>query len=218
MHILMIEDDADLGSSLQMALRQEGVTSEWLRRADPAPRDLDKAGVDCVLLDLTLPDASGFDLLARWRCQAARTPIIIITARTSLHDRLQGLDGGADDVLIKPFAPSELVARIHAVVRRTARQVSDRWVFGDLEIEPRQHRALLQGAPLDLTPREFQLLVELASKPNAVVSKRQLAQRLEPLGEPLELANLEMHVSNLRKKIGAAFISTVRGVGYQWKG
>ena len=131
MHILLIEDDLDLGRALQSALKVEGLTSEWLRRAVDAPATVDARTIDCVLLDLTLPDGSGFDLLARWRAQGEQVPIIVITARSAVEDRLAGLDGGADDFVIKPFATAELMSRIRAVLRRSARQASERWVLGE---------------------------------------------------------------------------------------
>jgi two-component system response regulator QseB/two-component system response regulator BasR len=141
-------------------------------------------------------------------------PIIVITARSAVEDRLEGLDGGADDFVIKPFATAELLSRIRAVLRRSARQASERWVVGELVIEPRRHCAQRDGEPLDLSPREFQLLLELAREPGAVVPKGVLAQRLDPLGEPMDFGAIEVHVSNLRRKIGAELIRTVRGVGY----
>ena len=214
MHILLIEDDLDLGRALQSALKVEGLTSEWLRRAVDAPATVDATTVDCVLLDLTLPDGSGFDLLTRWRGQGEQVPIIVITARSAVEDRLEGLDGGADDFVIKPFATAELLSRIRAVLRRSARQASERWVMGELVIEPRRHCAQRDGEQLDLSPREFQLLLELAREPGAVVPKGVLAQRLDPLGEPMDFGAIEVHVSNLRRKIGPELIRTVRGVGY----
>jgi len=215
MHLLLIEDDLDLGRSLQAAFRQQGFTCEWLRRSLDAPLLLADVAAACVLLDLGLPDGSGFDLLSRWRRADAATPVIVITARTSLEDRLAGLDGGADDVVLKPFAIPELISRIHAVVRRSARQSHEAWRLGDLVIDPRGHAACLAGQPLQLTSREFQLLLELAREPGAVVAKGRIAQRLAPLDEPVDAATLEMHVSNLRKKIGPERIRTVRGIGYQ---
>jgi len=214
MHILLIEDDLDLGRALQAALRVEGLSSEWLRRAGDAPHMVDPSLVDCVLLDLTLPDGSGFDLLARWRSQDCPVPVIVITARGAVEDRLRGLDGGADDFVVKPFVTAELVSRIRALLRRAARQASERWTLGALTIEPRSHRAARLGEPLDLSPREFQLLLVLAREAGSVVPKGVLAQRLEPLGEPVDFASIEVHVSNLRRKIGAQAIRTVRGVGY----
>ncbi|MBT2333812.1 response regulator transcription factor [Variovorax paradoxus] len=214
MHILLIEDDLDLGRALQASLKVEHFTSEWVRRAADAPHAVDAARVDCVLLDLNLPDASGFDLLRRWRRGGVRVPVIVITARSAIDDRLAGLDGGADDFVIKPFDTAELVARVRAVVRRSARQASEHWTVGALEIEPGRHQAKLQGAPLALSPREFQLLMELAREPGVVVAKDVLSQRLEPLGDPVDFAAIEVHVSNLRKKIGSDRVRTVRGVGY----
>jgi two-component system response regulator BasR len=215
MHLLLIEDDLDLGRGLQAAFRQQGLTCEWLRRAQDAPLQLEEVAADCVLLDLGLPDGSGLDLLTRWRRADSGTPIIVITARTALEYRLAGLDNGADGVVLKPFAIPELVSRIRAVVRRSARQAQETWKLGDLVIEPRGHVARLAGKPLALTAREFHLLVELAREPTAVVAKDQIARRLAPLNEPVDIATLEMHVSNLRKKIGAERIRTVRGIGYQ---
>lgn len=214
MHILLIEDDLDLGRALQAALKVEGLSSEWLRRAADAPPQLDAAVVDCVLLDLMLPDGSGFDLLARWRSQDTPVPVIVITARGAVEDRLRGLDGGADDFVVKPFAMAELVSRIRAVMRRTARQTSERWILGALTIEPRSHRAARDGRALELSPREFQLLLALARDAGSVVPKGVIAQRLEPLGDPVDFASIEVHVSNLRRKIGPQAIVTVRGVGY----
>lgn len=214
MHLLIIEDDLDLGMALQRALKVEGMTSEWYRRCADAPHAPDSSDYDCALLDLTLPDGSGMDLLRRWRGAGVDLPMIVITARTALEDRIEGLDGGADDFIMKPFAMQELVSRIRAVVRRAARQSSEVWEFGPLRIEPRRHRASIAGQPLDLSLREFQLLVELAREHGNVLPKSVLAQRLNPLGDPLDAGAVEVHVSNLRRKIGARRICTVRGVGY----
>lgn len=215
MHLLIIEDDLDLGRALQQALKAEGVSSEWRRRAADAPRRVNASEYDCVLLDLTLPDGFGLELLSAWRRAGDTLPVIVITAREALEDRLAGLDGGADDFIIKPFATAELVSRVRAVLRRYAQQASEVWRIGELQVEPRAHVARLGGQPLELSPREFQLLLELARDPSAVVPKGQLSQRLAPLGEPVEFGALEVHVSNLRRKIGAQRIRTVRGVGYQ---
>ncbi|KQP05096.1 response regulator transcription factor [Pseudorhodoferax sp. Leaf265] len=214
MHILLIEDDLDLGRALQSALRVEGLSSEWRRRALDAPQAVDAGAFDCVLLDLALPDGSGLDLLLRWRRDGMQVPVIIITARSAVADRLAGLDGGADDFVVKPFATEELVARIRAVLRRAAHQASERWTVGALVVEPRSRRVTRDGVPLALSPREFQILLELAREPGAVLAKGQLAQRLAPLGEAMDFSALEVHISNLRRKVGADAIQTVRGVGY----
>jgi len=214
MHLLIIEDDLDLGQALQRALKSDGLTSEWIRRVGDVPHCFNGHDFDCILLDLGLPDGSGMQLLTRWRNAGIAVPIIVITARAMLEDRLEGLDGGADDFIVKPFATSELVSRIRAVMRRYARQASELWTIGPLEIEPRKYHARLNGAKLDLSPREFHLMLELAREPGSVVPKHLLAQRLEPLGDPLDAGAIEVHVSNLRRKIGAQRIQTVRGIGY----
>lgn len=214
MHILIIEDDLDLGFALQQALKADGISSEWLRRAGDAPFLFTEPSYDCILLDLTLPDGAGLDLLARWRKAGVTLPVIIITARSALDDRITGLDGGADDFIVKPFATAELVSRIRAVLRRYSQQASDVWTFGSLTIEPRRYSASIDGVALELSPREFHLLLELAREPGAVVPKGVLAQRLEPLGDAVDFGAIEVHVSNLRRKIGAQRIGTVRGVGY----
>jgi two-component system, OmpR family, response regulator QseB len=214
MHILIIEDDLDLGRALHGALKAHDFSSEWVRRIADAPATFAGSVVDCVLLDMSLPDGTGLALLARWRQRAIPIPVLIITAKSSLDDRLSGLDGGADDYIVKPFAIAELIARIHAVMRRYAHQAGDVWALGTLEIELRRHRARLHGAPLDLSPREFQVLLELARDPNTVVSKGELAQRMEPLGDAIDFGALEVHICNLRRKIGAQRIKTERGIGY----
>ncbi|MBB5205980.1 two-component system response regulator BasR [Inhella inkyongensis] len=214
MHILLIEDDLDLGQALLSALRLESFSVQWLRRAADAPPLLDDPACSAMLLDLGLPDGSGLDLLRRWRAAQSRTPILLITARGALDERLDGLDAGADDYLVKPFEIPELLARLRAVLRRTAAQAGEAWQFGALTVLPRRMQAQLSGQLLDLTPREFQLLLALAEGGGEVVDKATLAQRLEPLGEALDTGALQVHLSNLRRKIGPERVGTLRGVGY----
>lgn len=214
MHLLIIEDDIDLGLALQSALRPEGFTCRWVRTLNDAneqPGD----EVDCVLLDLSLPDGDGLTLLRRWRAASIDVPVIVITARSALEFRLAGLDSGADDFIVKPFNMEELVSRLWAVHRRSVRQASATWCIGDVTLDPRSHQAWLSGEEVALSAREFQLLLELARAPGAVVSKGRLGTRLEPLSDPLDASSIEVHMSNLRRKIGAQRIRTVRGVGYQ---
>jgi len=214
MNILMIEDDLDLGRGLVATLKAQSIGCQWIRRAADAPDSFTELDCDCVLLDLSLSDGEGHDLLARWRRNGIRIPVVIMTARSGLEERLTGLDGGADDFLVKPFAPAELVSRLRAVVRRYVQQASETWTLGALEIKPSAHTVRLNGEPIELTPREFDVLQELARSPGTVVSKEKLSKRLSPFGEPLDTAVIEVHVFNLRKKIGADLIRTVRGVGY----
>ena len=214
MHVLLVEDDLDLGPALLSALRQEGLTCLWVRRAADAQAALG-VEVDMVLLDLALPDGEGLSLLRQWRSRELTVPVIVITARSTLDDRLSGLDGGADDYLVKPFEVPELLSRLWAVHRRHTRRASEHWVVGNIIVEPRARRAWLGEQALDLTAREFELLLELAREPTAVVSKTSLCQRLEPMGDPVDPATVEVHLSNLRRKIGPERVRTVRGVGYQ---
>ncbi|MFO1253522.1 MAG: response regulator transcription factor [Inhella sp.] len=214
MHILLFEDDLDLGQALLSALQLEAFSVQWLRRAADAPLKLDDPACSAVLLDLGLPDGSGLALLQRWRAAHSRTPILVITARGALDERLTGLDAGADDYLVKPFEIPELLARLRAVLRRSAAQAGETWQFGALALLPRRSQAQLEGQTLDLTPREYQLLLALAEGGGEVVDKATLAQRLEPLGEAVDTAALQVHLSNLRRKIGAERIGTLRGVGY----
>lgn len=214
MHLLIVEDDIDLGQALLSALRPEGFTCLWVRRLADAGA-LPDEGIDCVLLDLSLPDGDGLALLRHWRARHALVPVIVITARSALQDRLAGLDSGADDFIVKPFAMAELVSRVWAVHRRAARQACSTWTVGELTLEPRAHLAWLRGEPLVLSAREFRLLMELARSPGAIVSKGSLGGRLEPLGDAVDPSTVEVHMSNLRRKVGAERIRTVRGVGYQ---
>ncbi len=223
MHVLIVEDDLDLGAALVAGLRLEGIAAVWVRRLADAAAHLDTdaatgAGhtLDAVLLDLGLPDGDGLALLRSWRARHAQVPVLVISARSTLEDRLAGLDGGADDFLVKPFAVAELVSRLWAIHRRCARQASAQWVVGPLRIAPRAQQAWYGDAPLALSAREFRLLVELTREPGAVISKSLLGQRLEPLGESVDPATIEVHLSNLRRKLGAPHIRTLRGVGYQW--
>jgi two-component system response regulator QseB len=214
MHILIIEDDLDLGRALQKALKLEGFSSEWLRRAGDAPRSFEGLHYACILLDLSLPDGDGHALLTRWRSEGVTIPIIIMTARAALEERIAGLDGGADDFIVKPFATVELASRMRAVLRRSAQQSREVWSIGDLALEPKSHLAWLAGIAVDLSRREFQLMLELAREPGVVVSKSALSERLEPLGEPVNFGAIDVHIFNLRNKIGGHRIRTVRGVGY----
>lgn len=215
MHLLLVEDDLNLGRALAKAMEAEGLACEWLRLAADARRFVLARRPDVILLDLTLPDGEGLNLLQGWRDAELDVPILVITARADLETRLEGLRLGADDVLLKPFATAELLARVHAITRRHARQSRDVWRLGVLEIEPRQRQVRVAGQDVDLSPREFAILLELAREAGQVVSKNALAERLEPLGDPLDLSTIEVHVSNLRRKIGAGLIVTLRGVGYR---
>lgn len=214
MHLLLVEDDLDLGRSLIQAMRSAGHTVEWVRDVATAGHIVDAHRHECVLLDLNLPDGHGLDLLHRWRRTGVALPLIIITASDALGDRLVGLDRGADDVLVKPFVVDELIARIHAVTRRSARQVAEVWTIGRLSIDPQRREVKLDDEAVMLSPREFDVLLALGRNHGRVLPKHRLAQSLEPLGEPVDANALEVHVHHLRRKLGPGWIRTVRGVGY----
>jgi len=214
MHLLLIEDDLELGPALLKALRKAHFTAEWLRTCHDARAFAARERYDCMLLDLSLPDGQGIDLLQHWRSQGISTPVIVITARSGLDDRLAGLDGGADDYIVKPFAFEELVSRIHAVTRRAARQAASEWRFGELVIDVARHEVRQQGAPITLTPAEYDILLALARASGTVVSKHQLVRALDPREESIDFNTIEVHVHHLRRKLGAEQIRTIRGVGY----
>ncbi len=216
MNALLIEDDLDLGQALLSSLPKDGINTVWLRTAADARRH-GVEHIDLVILDLRLPDGDGMALLQEWRASQWTTPVLIITANAALSDRLRGLNQGADDFLVKPFATPELVARAWAIHRRHHQQASPEWRFGSLLISPSTHEVQLDGRAAALSEREFQILLILAGRPGQVITKSTLGERLSPHGEPVSDATIEVHVSNLRRKIGPDFIRTVRGVGYQFR-
>ncbi len=219
MHLLLIEDDLQLGAEVQRALGGYGFTSEWVRSARQAQAlTLDDGDGEppfaCVLLDLGLPDGDGLRLLRGWRARGLKLPVIVLTARDALESRISGLDGGADDYLIKPVAPPELSSRIHAVVRRTGGHASSILDMDGLQVDLSRHEVRLDGGPVGLSPKEFVLLAELARRAGEIVPKHRLARALAPLGDAIDFTTLEWHVHRLRRKIGEARVRTVRGVGY----
>jgi len=215
MRICLIEDDLELGRALQALLQNADHEVMWLRRLADARLWLQEGGFDAVVLDLGLPDGDGMELLQRLRRTDRKLPVLIITARDAIEHRLHGLDGGADDYLVKPFAGSELLARLRAVTRRTlASEAGDQaaeWQLRDLVLdEPRME--VRRGAErVSLSRTEFTLLLTLVKLPDRVVTRRQLESRA-----PCQMdgRSLDVHISNLRRKIGEGYIRTVRGVGY----
>jgi two-component system response regulator QseB len=213
-HVLVVEDDEDLAVVLADALRSAGHS---VRRVGTQAAGLDLArggSFDAVVLDLGLPDGDGKELLYRLRGGGSLLPLIVITARLSLDDRLEGIDAGADDFLVKPFSSAELVARLRAVSRRAAGQASSTWTFGDMVVDSARRAVRVGGYPVTLTPKEYELLMALAATAGRVVPKHRLAHALSPFGTPLDFNALEAHVHQLRRKVGADRVRTVRGVGY----
>jgi len=215
MRILLVEDDALIGSGLQQGLQREGFAVDWARDGDAASLALRTTSYGLVLLDLGLPGQDGLTLLARLRQRNDDTPVIIITARDAVPDRVAGLDGGADDYLVKPFALDELLARIRVVRRRQTGRSRTILEVGPLKLDPAQHRVWLREAEIPMTTREFALLHELMQDPGIVVSREQLEERLYGWNEEIESNAIQVHIHNLRRKLGAQAIRNVRGVGYQ---
>jgi two-component system response regulator QseB len=216
MNILLIEDDLDLGNGIHIALQDSGITVTWLRRLHDALERLDRVPCDLLLLDLGLPDGDGLQLLSRLRQARSSLPVLILTARDALEDRLRGLDLGADDYLVKPFALAELLSRVRALARRSYgfRDGGQVLALRGLALDLDSWRATLDGAPLELTASEFQLLKLLMMRSPRVVTRRQLEELTLSRSQPGGSNALDVHVANLRRKIGNATIRTVRGIGY----
>ncbi len=214
MRILLVEDDPMVGAALRKGLQQDGHTVDWVSEATAAQAALIPAAHDLMLLDLGLPGKSGLALLADLRRAGNPLPVIICTARDAVADRVKGLDLGADDYLVKPFAFEELGARTRAVTRRRLGQPANRLVHGALVLDPASHEVLLEGRPVALSAREFAILEALMERPSAVLSRAQIEDRLYGWEDEVASNAVEVHVHNLRRKLGDATIRTVRGLGY----
>ena len=214
MRILLAEDDALLGDALQVGLRQAGFDVDWARDGIAAEHALAGAPYAALVLDLGLPRRSGDELLARLRAKNERLPVLILTARDGVGDRIRGLDGGADDYLVKPADLHEIAARLRALVRRARGEASPKLRAGEIELDPASREATLRGVPVSLQPREFALLHELVLNAGRALSREQLEERLYAWGEEVGSNAVEVHVHRLRRKLGPDVIRTVRGVGY----
>lgn len=214
MRILLVEDDPLLGEGLQASLQMEGYAVDWLRDGESAWRSLRIETFDLVVLDLGLPDVSGLEILKRMRQQEMDLPVLILTARDALEDRVLGLDSGADDYLIKPFDLDELTARLRVLSRRRAGRRSPVIRHGRIELNPATREVRLDGEPVSIARREFSLLCMLLENVGEVQSKSRLQQALYGWEEDVESNTLEVYIHHLRRKLGKDLIATVRGVGY----
>lgn len=214
MRILIVEDDATLGDGLQQGLRDLGFAADWVADGAAADRALAAESFAAVVLDLGLPGMSGREVLRRARRQGNPVPILVLTSRDAVEDRIDGLDAGADDYVVKPVALGELAARLRALVRRAAGDGSPALQVGELRIEPASRVVTWQGRAIDLGAREFALLEELARSAGRVLSREQLESRLYEWDRALESNAIEVHIHHLRKKLAPELIRTVRGVGY----
>lgn len=213
MELLLIEDDELLGRGICEALAQD-YRVEWFRDGRQGLAALLDLNPDLVILDLGLPDIDGLEVLRNARRRGIEVPILILTARDGIEDRLEGFDRGADDYLLKPFALAELEARLRALHRRAMGRSDDKLRYRGLEVDTRQRQVSLEGDPLTLSRREYELLLRLLDARGQVLTRRKLEEQLYGANEDLESNALEVHIHNLRKKIGRDLIHTVRGVGY----
>lgn len=217
MHILIVEDDRLVGDGLQCGLEALGQTADWVQSAGAAESALNLAAFDAVVLDLGLPDEDGLTALGRWRRQGKDVPVLVLTARDAVPERIQGLNRGADDYLTKPFELEELVARLHSLVRRASGRSSNIMRYGALEFDPTTLEVTLENRPISLSRRELAVLEALMKQPGRVLSSEQLQNFLYGWSEGVESNAVAVHVHNLRGKLGGNIIETVRGLGYRLK-
>lgn len=215
MRLLLVEDDAMIGDSVQKGLRQDGFTVDWVRDGQSAESAWRATDYDLMLLDLGLPRKDGLAVLQGLRKAGKPLPVLIMTARDAVRDRVAGLDAGADDYLVKPFDLDELAARVRALLRRQSGRGDPLLRHGALTLNPATREASLDEKALSLSPREFALLEALLDRPGAVLSRAQLEERIYGWGQEVESNAIEVHIHSLRKKLGADFIRNVRGVGYK---
>lgn len=215
MRLLLIEDDSMIGDNLDEGLRGEGYAVDWVRDGRSAELALGSHDYDLILLDLGLPKQQGLDVLAAYRARGGQAPVMIITARDATADRVRGLDGGADDYLVKPFDLDELFARIRALLRRRAGRTRAELVHGSLVVNVATHEVTRDGKAVHLSSREFAILHVLLDAAGAVVSKAQLEEKLYGWQDEVESNAVDVHIHHLRRKLGAELIRNVRGVGYR---
>jgi len=216
--VLLVEDDAMIGAAAQEGLRREGHAVDWVRDGAQASAALANGVYETMLLDLGLPKRDGLTVLRELRAKRNDVPVIVITARDGVADRIAGLDAGADDYLVKPFDLDELAARIRAVARRRAGRAAAALQVGDLELDTSARRAKWKGREVALSAREFALLETLAERPGAYFTRAQLEDRVYGWGEEIGSNAVEVHIHALRRKLDPSVIRTVRGLGYSLAG
>jgi two-component system OmpR family response regulator len=215
MRILLIEDDTTLGAAVRDQIAADGRSVDWVTRLDAAGDALRGAAYDLVLLDLMLPDGRGTPFLKAMRARGDVTPVIVLTALDQVSDRIEGLNAGADDYLVKPFDLAELSARIGSVARRYSGNPNPIVTHGPLEIDLAARSIRRDGVPVQLTAREWALFEAFLSRPGQLLSKPQLEEKLYAFDSEVESNTIEVHVSRLRKKLGAQIVVTERGLGYR---
>ena len=214
MRVLVVEDDALLGDAIEAGLQQAGFAVDWVQDGVAADHALNAETYAAIVLDLGLPRLSGLDVLARLRKGGKAVPVLILTARDTVEDRIKGLDAGADDYLIKPFDMGELAARLRALARRASGAPAPVLHVGALALDPAAREARWHGAPVELSAKEFAVLHILLLNTGKVLSRAQIEQQLYAWGEEVESNAVEVHIHHLRRKLGPDTIRTIRGVGY----
>jgi two-component system OmpR family response regulator/two-component system response regulator QseB len=214
MRILVVEDDPLLADGLQAGLKQAGFDADRVQDGLEADLALTLHSYAAVLLDLGLPRLDGLALLKKLRARGDRVPVLILTARDAIDQRIQGLDSGGDDYVVKPVDLGELAARLRALVRRSKGEAASILEVGELRLDPATREVAFRGRPVELQPREFAMLQELVLNAGRVLSREQLVERLYAWGEEIESNAIEVHVHHLRRKLAPDLIRTVRGVGY----
>jgi two-component system response regulator QseB len=212
--ILLVEDDALLGDGVYSGLRRESNTVDWVKNGETALSAISETQYDCIILDIGLPNMSGLDVLRHMRGEDNTTPVLILTAQDDISDRVNGLDAGADDYLVKPFEFAELCARLRALTRRTRGTVSDIITYQGIRINTTAHTVEYNNQAIELSRREFTLLLELITNQGRVLSRRHLEQKLYSWSDEIESNTVEVYIHHLRKKFGTTLIKTVRGIGY----
>ena len=215
MRILVVEDDEVLQEGLKIGLELEGVTADVVGQCEEADTAVRTQQYDAVVLDIALPDGSGLDLLGRWRREGLDFPVLLLTARTMIEDRVDGLDAGADDYLGKPFALTELAARIRALARRRTGRAAATIVIGDLSLDVGRRTVKIGAESVALSRREFAILYALAERPGHILSRTRLEDKIYGWQEEVESNAIEVHIHNLRAKISRSLIETVRGEGHR---
>jgi two-component system, OmpR family, response regulator QseB len=214
MRILVVEDDALLGDALQMGLRQRGFDTDWVKDGVAAELALRTGTFLAVVLDLGLPRLDGVELLRTERARGSKLPVLVLTARDAIEDRVRGFDTGADDYVVKPVDLDELAARLRALVRRSRGEAAPVLAMGELRLDPAARTVTYRGTPVELKVKEFNLLQELLLNAGRVLSRQQIEERLYAWGEEVESNAVEVHIHHLRRKLAPGLIRTVRGVGY----
>ncbi len=214
MRLLLVEDDVMIGEAVLDLLRGEGYAVDWVKDGELADQVLHEQSYDLVLLDLGLPKCDGLTVLERLRARKNRVPVLIATARDALAQRVQGLDRGADDYIIKPYEFDELLARIRALLRRAAGRAEPVYEHLGVSIDPASREVLAQGQPVSLSAREWAVLEPLLARPGMVLSRKQLEDKLYSWRDEVSSNAVEVYIHGLRKKLGADLIQNVRGVGY----